>query len=693
MSEIILHIGTHKTGTTTLQNTLFHNRALLKARGLVYPRIGEIAPHHNLVTRWIDLPPQFRTRRTALQDWAIIARAWAGGDETVLVSSEEFSRMQPTAVDFRELGGLIERFDRKRVACVIRNQLGFIQSVYVQVTKNQSFVDFDYFVSQCVRSRQATGLALDYNLLLDHVLTGFEPGEVVLIPYEQSVAGEGLVAAFCRRLGLPVAGAELAPLPAGNSNVSPTPLALWLANQAAAPRPASRALIAMAEDLVVAALGPGARTTLFTRGQVGRVRRTFLTANRRFQGRARAIDPDFAMAPLRLHEDTLYRDDIDAPGLVAALRASAVEGKPFPAFAVPPRPGSVAADAVAAPAVRGVPAPSVVAPRVAPSFEAFRTRPSPIAIASERMVVSWSPKSACSHVVLWTFLHEGLAAEAAAYHDWPHEYRMHVYYRSARFRRFAHDVVAGGGRGYTLVKVTRDPAKRLVSMFRHACRFPFMTEIFREKLGIDIATAGLSLRDFATVLQDLPLVVPTAMDPHISAQYHPVWDWDFDRVITLNIDQIGLDDALNAVEAEFGMKEDGVRRACRVRGAAAVALRAAGAARDRRADRGPPFRTRQGPQLSEPAAPGLAADRPAGAERLCGRYRPHRPRRQCRGAVPGRAGAGGLSEVPGAAAVTFPTNRVGRHRWACVSAAGSGIHPEHIVPARQLDRWAGMAAK
>ena len=339
MSEIVIHIGTHKTGTTTLQNTLFHNRALLKARGVTYPRIGTIAPHHNLVTRWIDLPPQFRTRRSALQDWATIARAWAGSDETVLVSSEEFSRLKPTAVDFRELGGLVKRFDRKRVACVIRGQLGFIQSVYVQVTKNQSFVDFDYFVSQCVRSRQATGLALDYNMLLDHVLTGFEPGEVVLIPYEQSVAGEGLVAAFCRRLGLPVTGAELAPLPAGNSNVSPTPLALWLANQAAAPRPASRALIAMAEDLVVAALGPGARTTLFTRGQVVRVRRTFLTANRRFQGRARAIDPDFAMAPLRLHEDTLYRDDIDAPGAGGGAARLGDRGQALPGLRRPAAPG------------------------------------------------------------------------------------------------------------------------------------------------------------------------------------------------------------------------------------------------------------------------------------------------------------------------------------------------------------------
>ena len=78
MSEIILHVGTHKTGTTTIQDTLFHNRELLRARGVVYPRIGLIAPHHNLVTRWIDLPLQFRARRSALANWESLARGWAG---------------------------------------------------------------------------------------------------------------------------------------------------------------------------------------------------------------------------------------------------------------------------------------------------------------------------------------------------------------------------------------------------------------------------------------------------------------------------------------------------------------------------------------------------------------------------------------------------------------------------------------
>ena len=258
------------------------------------------------------------------------------------------------------------------------------------------------------------------------------------------------------------------------------------------------------------------------------------------------------------------------------------------------------------------------------------------------MVVAWSPKSACSHVALWTFLHEGLAAEAAAYHAWPHEYRMHVYYKTGRFRRLAQDVAAGGGRGYTLLKITRDPAKRLVSMFRHACRFPFMAEIFRRKLGIDIATAGISLRDFAAALEGLPLVAPTSTDPHICAQYHPVWDWGFDRVITLNIDQIELDPALNALESEFGLEPTDFAAH-----AAFGALRQTHYSLPARLDIAGPIedhRFQLGKVRRFPSAQilALAADPPAGAELLCRRPRPHRSLRQRRHPVPQRRGAGSL---------------------------------------------------
>src|SRR5204862_1632178 len=47
--ELLLHVGTHKTGTTSLQVTLADLSADLAARGILYPETGRVgAGHHNI---------------------------------------------------------------------------------------------------------------------------------------------------------------------------------------------------------------------------------------------------------------------------------------------------------------------------------------------------------------------------------------------------------------------------------------------------------------------------------------------------------------------------------------------------------------------------------------------------------------------------------------------------------------------
>jgi hypothetical protein len=64
---------------------------------------------------------------------------------------------------------------------------------------------------------------------------------------------------------------------------------------------------------------------------------------------------------------------------------------------------------------------------------------------------------------------------------------------------------------------------------------------------------GLSLRDLDAVLRGTRLVVPTSAAPHVCAQFHPVWELGFDRVITLNMDRTDLNTGLNAVERDLGL--------------------------------------------------------------------------------------------------------------------------------------------
>jgi hypothetical protein len=198
----------------------------------------------------------------------------------------------------------------------------------------------------------------------------------------------------------------------------------------------------------------------------------------------------------------------------------------------------------------------LVAPFRAPApavADPFALEPRPLLIRDARLVVAWAPKAGCSHVAWWAFRHEGLLEAAEAHDPWPHKYRQFVYYRDPAYDAATAAIRAAGGRGWTLLRVTREPAPRLVSIFRHACRFAFLEPMVRRRLGFSQREQGLSLRDLDAVLRGKRLVVPTTMNPHVCAQAHPVWDLGFDRVITLNMDETDLDAGLNAVERALGL--------------------------------------------------------------------------------------------------------------------------------------------
>lgn len=183
----------------------------------------------------------------------------------------------------------------------------------------------------------------------------------------------------------------------------------------------------------------------------------------------------------------------------------------------------------------------------------FNIEPRPLIFSGKKVVVCWSPKSACSHIAVWFFLKEGLLRAANYYSDWPHDFRARVYYQTITYLTEAQALIASGGAGYTLVKITRDPAKRMVSIFRHAARHTFLREALDQSLRRDTATTGLSLADLRTFMTGQNLTVPSDANFHLCAQHHPVWDMGFDRTITLNMDETDLNGGLNLIEADLDL--------------------------------------------------------------------------------------------------------------------------------------------
>ena len=154
--------------------------------------------------------------------------------------SSSAARSSPAAaraVDMRELAGLLAAFGRRTVVCVLRNQLTYLQSIYLQVTKEARGRRASRRSSprRCAPTSPPAS-QLDYGALYDHLLTGFAPEEIVFLCYEAAVRGPGgIIGELFDRLGLGAAAAGLLPLAAGNSNVSPAPLAAWAANRISAP--------------------------------------------------------------------------------------------------------------------------------------------------------------------------------------------------------------------------------------------------------------------------------------------------------------------------------------------------------------------------------------------------------------------------------------------------------------------------
>jgi hypothetical protein len=174
------------------------------------------------------------------------------------------------------------------------------------------------------------------------------------------------------------------------------------------------------------------------------------------------------------------------------------------------------------------------------------TDPRPLIHSRKRMIVVFSPKSACTSTVIWFFNQLGHAKAARDYASWPHRYRTEVYYKSRIYRRsFERDLSK-----FSLVRIIRDPFERAVSSFRHVQKGGLADEAMAKTLRRrDMATAGLSFSEFLDFLERCNL---RTCDPHFRIQRHPIEDHLPTRHL-INASTENLFSRLKQVEADFDL--------------------------------------------------------------------------------------------------------------------------------------------
>lgn len=211
-----IHIGPHKTGSSSIKHFVRANRETLAGRGLFFPLLiganGKPARNHEdlgkapEIGRNGDLKPDARL-------WPEIEAIAAKGEMDVLLSSEMFSQSFLTFEMFpRILAYFQKRGYRVVILAYVRDQPGWLNSKYVQSQKRFSRnLAFERF---CAKAEE-NGSADPWRFLKRFI---DEPGcELEVISFERAIAS-GLELDFVRRCGIP-ADVKLEAVTLRNPNV------------------------------------------------------------------------------------------------------------------------------------------------------------------------------------------------------------------------------------------------------------------------------------------------------------------------------------------------------------------------------------------------------------------------------------------------------------------------------------------
>src|SRR5437762_728805 len=190
-----LHIGTEKTGTTSIQNFLSKNRSRLKKQGIIYPRSPGNQNHTELTVYALgderqsggirrrsgvsksEQVPGFRDRLQSELD----SELQNSHASTIVFSNEHLSSRLASEVEIGRVRDLCERYAAQtKVIVYLRNQVDFVVSSFGTTVKSGSTRKFPFPLN---RRRIRT---MDYMTLLEPWRKTFGRENMIVRRFESS---------------------------------------------------------------------------------------------------------------------------------------------------------------------------------------------------------------------------------------------------------------------------------------------------------------------------------------------------------------------------------------------------------------------------------------------------------------------------------------------------------------------------
>jgi len=148
LAKLFLHVGFHKTGTTSLQDALNRNRAELLSQGLIYPKTRRFRAQHEFAWSagqrgwgW----KQFGGSQAGPGPARRMFRLIRSSKHDVIISSEFLSELTPEKI--QKLVSSIGDKDL-RVIFTVRPVAKILPSAYQQEVKNGSKLTFDRWLER-----------------------------------------------------------------------------------------------------------------------------------------------------------------------------------------------------------------------------------------------------------------------------------------------------------------------------------------------------------------------------------------------------------------------------------------------------------------------------------------------------------------------------------------------------------------
>ena len=206
--HLIFHVGTHKTGTTSVQTMMGAHREFFETQGVLFPYAGHVrnGGHHNIAWE-LNGDAGYDPAQGSLADLAVELKATPR--KSVLLSSEDFEFWYLRPDLLAQIKSVAEGAGFSvEVLLVLRPVTEYIESLYKELLKHGLSESRTSFV----KTIAATGAypfkeriyRFDYAEMVSGFQASFGPEHVYVLEYEAGDSNTPFFAACGKLFGAPV---------------------------------------------------------------------------------------------------------------------------------------------------------------------------------------------------------------------------------------------------------------------------------------------------------------------------------------------------------------------------------------------------------------------------------------------------------------------------------------------------------